>query len=67
MKQTKIKPLTVKNDWKKLLAGILAIFVALYFMGLVGVGQLQKYIASSAPNPPSQVSVEKTEIELGKK
>lgn len=47
----------VRKKWGKLLVGMLVFFSCMQVLARFGVPQLQRFIASGAPNPPSQSSM----------
>ncbi|MBP9814592.1 hypothetical protein KBC80_05410 [Candidatus Woesebacteria bacterium] len=68
MKQMLVKQqLITRKQWGKLLMGILVIFVSMQLVARVGIPQLQRFIASGAPNPPSQTNAVTEKVEADKK
>ena len=57
----------VRIKWGKVFVGMLVIFVFMQIVARVGVPQLQRFIASGAPNPPPQTNAVTEKVEADEK
>jgi hypothetical protein len=68
MKQMLVKQqLITRKQWGKLLIGMVVIFICMQLVSRVGIPQLQRFIASGAPNPPSQTNAVTETVEADEK
>ncbi len=60
------KQLIAKKKLGRVLVGMFVVLMCMQLLVNLGVPLLQKYVASHAPNPPSQASMVSEKVETGK-